>query len=516
MPMITPENLYQPDKYKVILGNGKGIGFCTLWNEPEKMLVECPVILEKAAIIGTLYSRQGVNIMLRNLALNPQIRHLYLWNSGALSCSPFGVSGKDILLKIWSDGVDENNEIKSADFKIEKEIDRNVVELIRKNVSLDEITDSELSAVVAKLVDGNEPPYMEPVRFADAVPVAVEVLPSEKVGFLVRGKTILETWTKVVDRVMRYGTIKGTQYGTQQRELIGVTWVVENEDPDHPFLETDLPEGLKQTIGLNYASINHYRSVFLSPDAPEGVKYTYGNRLMKYPGKDKPIDQIEEVIVKELKDSIDTRRGVGITIVPEIDKDSKEPPCITQIQVLQTNKKLHLLVTVRSHDIFKAAIPNAFGLRALQQSISAKVGMEMGSLQITSQSAHIYEAEWEDAKKVAQCAIWERAPALAFDPALHADPRGLFLISTKDAKITAFFKTPSGDDLFNISGKTAKEVAMKIAQLEIISRQDHLIDIGMELKKAEIAISLGIAYTQDKPLIIEVAKSGQDNICVEC
>ena len=42
---------------------------------------------------------------------------------------------------------------------------------------------------------------------------------------------------------------------------------------------------------------------------------------------------------------------------------------------------------------------------------------------------------------------------------------------------------------------------MKIAQLEIISRQDHLLDIGMELEKAEIAISRGLTYTQDKPLI---------------
>src|SRR3989338_5936795 len=165
---------------------------------------------------------------------------------------------------------------------------------------------------------------------------------------------------------------------------------------------------------------------------------------MKYPGKDKPIDQIEEVIVKELKDSIDTRRGVGITIVPEIDKDSKEPPCITQIQVLQTNKKLHLLVTVRSHDIFKAAIPNAFGLRALQARIAKEAGFEMGYLQITSQSAHIYESDWDDAKKLVRCAIWEREPSMVFDPVTGADPRGLFVISAKDNLISAYFKTPSG------------------------------------------------------------------------
>ena len=54
MPMITPENLYQPDKYKVILGNGKGIGFCTLWNEPEKMLVKCLAWGLKAILRGMM------------------------------------------------------------------------------------------------------------------------------------------------------------------------------------------------------------------------------------------------------------------------------------------------------------------------------------------------------------------------------------------------------------------------------------------------------------------------------
>ena len=50
---------------------------------------------------------------------------------------------------------------------------------------------------------------------------------------------------------MRYGLIKGTQYGYQQRELIGVTWVISSEDPDNPDLSfgTDWPEELKKVIG---------------------------------------------------------------------------------------------------------------------------------------------------------------------------------------------------------------------------------------------------------------------------
>jgi len=499
-PMISFENLYQPDKYRVYLGEGKSVGFCTVWNEPERAIRECPDLLKRSAIVGTLYSRQGVNIILRNLALNPQIRSLYLWNHGTLSCSPFGISGKEVLMKIWEHGINDKREIPGTDFKLEKEIDHNIVNSIRENVKLKEVLSSDLNNEVKQFPEENASPYMEPVRFADAIPEEVETFPSEKAGFLVRGKTVIDAWTRVVDRIMRYGTVKGTQYGSKQRELIGVTWVVENEDLENPNMNVDWPEGLKKTTSLNKEAIEHYRSIFLSPESPGGVSYTYGNRLMRYPNPNGPIDQIEEVILKELKLSPDTRRATATTMVPSIDKDSKEPPCITQIQVLQNNGKLHFLVTVRSHDIFKAAIPNAFGLRALQARIAKEAGFEMGYLQITSQSAHIYESDWDDAKKLVRCAIWDRGPQGPFDPSVSADPRGLFVISTKDNIISAYFKTPSGDDLMVIQGKTAIEINLQIANLELINRPDHLLDIGAELQKAEIAISHGLPYTQDRPL----------------
>ncbi len=516
--MIKPENLYEPTKYKVILGEGNCSGLCTLWNEPEKAIKECPDLLKKSAIIGTLYSRQGVNIILRNLALNPQIQHLYLWTHGTLSCSPFGVSGKDVLLKLWKKGIGDDGVIPETDFKIEKEIDISIVKNIIKNVSIEEIPDEDLKNVADKIKNEEKKPYMEPVHFPPAIPVTIDIFPSEKVGFAIHGKKILDTWTRVVDRIMRYGIIKGTQYGVQQRELISVTWVIEDEDPENPYLESDLPESIKNTIGLNENSINHYKSIFTSPETPSGVKYTYGSRMMKYPNGSETIDQIGSIIIKELKDSIDTRRAVITTLVPEIDKDSKEPPCLTQIQILQTNKKMHLLATFRSHDIFKAAIANAFGLRTLQKKIADEVQMDIGYLSITSQSAHIYEAEWEDAKKLVMCNIWEREPKTEFDPQTDSDPRGFFVISTKNNKLSAYFKTPSGDDLMDISGKTAQEVRLKIAQLDLLSKPDHMIYLGEELQKAEVALSLNIPYTQDKPLPLKsvIKESGENNICIDC
>ncbi len=516
--MITPENLYEPTKYKVTLGKGISTGLCTLWNEPDKALAVAPLLFEKSAIIGTLYSRQGVNIILRNLALNPQIQTLYIWTAGTLSCSPFGVSGKDILLKLWSLGITDDGTIPETGFKIEKEIDIAVVRTVIAHVSLVEIPDEDPVAVAQKIVDGSPAPYMSPVSFPPAVPEEIDVFPSELVGFVVRGKTVLETWTKVVDRIMRYGITKGTQYGTQQRELIGVTWVIEKEDITRPNLESDLPESLKKTMGLELSAIEHYKKVFTEKEAPAGVAYTYGSRLMNYPGSTGGIDQIQETLIKQLKDSKDTRRGVATTLVPEVDKDSKEPPCLTQVQVLQTNGKLHLLCVFRSHDIFKAAIPNAFGLLTLQKNIADAVGMDIGFLQITSQSAHIYEAEWSDAKKLVACAIWEREPETIFDPGHSGDRRGMCVVSNKDGKLSVYFKTPTGDDLLTIHGNSANFVRLKLAQLDLLSEPYHLLDIGAELEKAEMALRLGVPYIQDKPLDLtgKQVDNESTNVCIDC
>ncbi len=71
--------LYKPEKYKVFLGEGKSIGFCTAWNEAETIFNKSKILRKKTVILGTFYSRSGVNIILRNLAFNPQIRKLIIW-----------------------------------------------------------------------------------------------------------------------------------------------------------------------------------------------------------------------------------------------------------------------------------------------------------------------------------------------------------------------------------------------------------------------------------------------------
>ncbi|MDP3685925.1 MAG: thymidylate synthase [bacterium] len=497
--VIAREQLYLPEKYQVHLGTGT-VGFCTAWNEAKAAVTLAPSLLEKAAMIGTLYSITGVNIIVRNLALNPFIRKLYVWGHGQLSNTKFGIVARHALMQLWEHGANEDGTIPGTSARIEKEIDRKVLDAMRAQVELIDVSDKELPDAV-RTIDAVAPvPYMEPVRFPEAVPETPDSFPSERVGWIVRGHGVIDTWLRVVERILRYGTVKGTQYGSQQKELLGVTWVIHEEDPSAPRLPTDWPLELRETVGATAEAIQQYHDVFLSPEKPQGVSYTYGNRLQRYPGPDGPIDQVADAIVRNLKASPDTRRAVATTLVPWIDAKSDEPPCITQVQGIQSHGDLHFLVTVRSHDIFKAAIPNAFGLRLLQQRVAMETGLNLGCLQITSQSAHFYEADWDNAKKLVACAFWEAPPKKLSGEDM--DPRGVFLVRIQNGRIIVEFSSREGTPLFSVEGTSADHLVLQLTKYDLFSQTSHALDIGVQLARAETALRKGAEFTQDRPLTL--------------
>jgi len=464
-----------------------------------------PDLLNKAALIGTLYSRQGVNPLLRNLALNPHIRTLALWGFGPLSQSPFGKSGSNLIQALWKSGVSEDGVIKGTEFQIEPEITPAVIETIRQNVTLLDLSQYQLREAVDHLPIEAGVPYMEPVAFDPPAPRVVETFPREDVGFTLRGKTVLDVWLQVIFHIMRYGTVKGTQYGMEQRELPGMQWVIENEPGLFPTnVPDDWPNELKETIGVTREAVEQYHKVFMESSVKEGVSYTYGSRLRAWADESgmEPIDQIAHCIIGNLKRSPDSRRGVGITFVPPIDTFATvDTPCLVSVQALQSEGKVNLFATFRSHDIFKAAIPNAFGLIAMHQQIAEETGFERGALCIQSVSAHIYEGDFDHAKKLIDCAIVERPPAKVWDASM-ADPRGAFLIRITDGKIIAEHQGPDGAVLGEYQSSTARELSLKIAQMSLISQVGHALDLGHELQKAEHAIKLNVPYTQDHPLIL--------------
>lgn len=492
--------LYKPEKYKVVIGNANStVALCTCWNDPFTLAEKNVKLTEQFAIIGSLYSREGVSVLFRNLALNPHIKNIIIWGQGKLSQTAIGEKGKSILKNLWNNGLEMNVSYLS---EIQKEIDPVVLSKILRNIFIVDMSQHSLDTVTAFAKEKNEETlseyYMEPVSFKDPVIKSGETMPSELSNFLVRGKTVLESWIKALDRVYRYGYEKNTQYGVKQKELMSVSWTIESNNTDE-LLKFEAPERLKNRVGIDEAVLRQYSNIFLDKNKPQDVAYTYGNRLRSYKNS---LDQIEEIINKIRTEPI-TRRAFAITFDPIEDNKNTSPPCLSSIQVLiGGDNKLHLIAYFRSHDMFKAALPNAYGLLNLQKHIASHTGFKPKTLTIHSTSAHIYEDDWEDANDFLSCGYWERLK-LYFDEHEDIDPRGIVRIELQNNKIVAGIYNFLGVLIFECSGQTAREVGLRFARLNLLSKSEHYVDISIELTKAELSLKLNKKYDQDKPLFID-------------
>lgn len=492
--------LYHPEKYPVFVGTDPeaGAGLCTVWSSPEIMLQKNLSLLAHVRIMGTLQSPGGISPMLRNLALHPEVQEMLVYQDGTTSWTPDGISGINPLRQFMKSGVDDEGRIVGSRVKIDPEIDLGAIEAIRQNVVLTDV--SSLSVFDLSEAAGRiraRKPYMEPVRFDDPKVDPLATFPSEEVGFLVRGKSIVEAWTRALDKVMRYGTVLGSQGAADQKEVMHLTWVIEDQAPG----QIDIPQAVTDAFDITKEKIESYLPQIVLPIHDPNIAYTYGERLFAFEqnvGKLSPIDQVNG-IVEEINKDPNTRRAVAVSWNPRKDMGASDPPCFIVLQALKRKGKLHFFVEFRSHDMVKAALSNAFGFRRLQEQVAVKTGSEVGTLTMDSISAHAYESTWDDANKYLDCVLRQREPRLIFSE-YDADPRGNFLIRSNGTRISLeLFDPASGTTFFSEEGSATKLLA-RIVQLGLLVDIAHAMDLARQLERAETARMLGLSYVQDRHL----------------
>jgi thymidylate synthase len=452
------------------------------------------------AVIGQLYSpTRGINLLIRNLLLNPHVRYLVILkatkedkNAGACQC----------LGDFFRHGVEESiSDIGRKSWVIRSlipgyidiDIDINALEKLRHSVEIQEAI--SISDAVEKIkYYGNKEivaPWGTPLQFPMNI-VESNVFPGTRYGHRIEGKTIAETWVKIIHRIKTTGTIRPTGYDGTWQELIDLMAIITDEPDNFYFPEPNY-------LPIDRSFLEEYISQILDNTTnQEGVKYTYGQRLRSWFGR----DQIEQVIEKLAHDINSARAVMSLWDASQDHNDN--PPCLNHIWVRIVDNELSLTATFRSNDMFSAWPANAMGLRALQKYIyNALINktnhiLKMGALITISQSAHIYDDCFENVANIISSQYSKIAQRKDY-----FDPAGSFIITIQNNQIIVEHTTPGSGEVVNCySGKSAHKLSQQIFTDSPGLQVSHAMYLGVELQKAEMAFLMKeqFIYEQDKPL----------------
>lgn len=455
------------------------VAIVTLWT-PAKLIAD-KLDPKLFSVVGQLYSKEGINFILRNILANPNIRYIIICGT---ELSGSGKAAADFFGK----GVDKDNNIIGNDFAlIHKEIPREAIELVRKNVRCENLIGVADAEKILEKIKGYKPagkPFSEPQIFPEAKNDLAASFPCEDTVFPIRHKYIGSAWLEIIKTIWRFGTVRSNFYGGNVREIFNIAAVVTDDDSFDPKMFPYMQVGKE--------GIENYCQHIMSGDKGDEV-YTYGERFWKYKG----INQVEDVIIPYLKKYPTDRAAIAMMFDLTVDHKASRAPCMCMAQAAILGDKLNLTAYFRSHAIFSGWVLNAFGLRRVQKHIADKLGYKVGTLTIFSNCAHIYDNEWATAEKII------KDHGNNFE--LVLDPRGYFMVSLDKKEIVAKHYSPDGKYLeeFRQDGmvpKAAMALYSKIAAANAVSVISHAFDLGVELEKAEIALKNNLEYRQDKPL----------------
>ncbi len=474
---------------------------CLLWTPRERVVPALPA--DQYAVVGNLYSREGISFLIRNVLAQPRIRTLLL-------CGRDMTGSGAALVALMQHGIDAEQRIVGDGTRLHPELPAAALEQFRRGVRLIDargtIKPEAVAALLATIPQQHEPFLPAPLVFPYTEPQA-ERLPAEENGFVVRVPDVQRGYLALLWRVMTFGQRTGTQHTSDQRELLNVMTVITDEAAQieqfsyaawMPFSRTDL--GTRQHDGRYTGYLGQFLQ---ATQGGSGVSYTYGDRLRAYRGEH---DQVA-ALISDLRRSGQSRRAVASLWDAAVDAGAANPPCLVLVQARlrphatdpAAPARLTLTAYFRSHDMFRAWPLNAFGLRALHLHLAAALDtaeqpVQTGDLVIVSHSAHIYAHDWAAATRLLD---EHYRPA---NPRLERDPRGSFVILLEPPEIVVQHFSPHGDHLRSMRGSNAHRLSQHLAPY--ISDSGHALYLGQELHKAELALRLGYpqAYHQDREL----------------
>ncbi len=491
------------------------MALCTLWT-PKEHIVE-QLDKNSFCLAGQLYSRRGLNFIVRNLLAKPSIQYLIV-------CGNSLTDTDKALGRFFEKGEVEEG-------AVDPQVPKEALMGLRERLELINLSGVLKGKEISEVISGLEKKRAtaEPQTFPEPSYRDEESFPTDPSVFKVRGNYIGEVWLRALKHVLKFGRKQERIGGQKVKSIHNLAVVIEKENPREPKIYP--------YFNFEQKDVDQYVENFLAKEL-KGHSYSYGSRLQDY----RDVDQIK--IMKEKLARFSGEEGaLAVLWDPTADnfppnKDTRHPesasrrnsgsdasncqipdrardggmggkgkkrlgkagdwsvPCLNLVQGQVYGEKLCLTAYFRAHDIFNAWPRNLFALRKLQCQLADETNYKLGTLTVFSQFAWISLNDLPLAKGVVKnnyvknC-VW--------------DPRGNFVIDVKEEEIIAIHLSPEGKKLqeFSIDGQVTK-AAVKlcgeiIAELSV-SDLNHAADLGMELAKAEIAVKNDLKYEQDRPL----------------
>lgn len=200
-----------------------------------------------------------------------------------------------------------------------------------------------------------------------------------------------DAWYKSLAEIWKNGDQFEVKYGSEHSITKKLNLTIEITHPENrPLVGNEAPCDMKY--------VQWYTLKYLWSDVIEDESYTYGSRLRK------PVDQIEELVKRYLKEQNDRQVTLVIRLPEDIRKNIKskkhEPPCLSLIDTEIFNRKLHLTCYFRSWDAYAGLSANIAGVQLLNEAIVSEINergrlfLKTGKLIFHSKNCHIYQRQF--------------------------------------------------------------------------------------------------------------------------
>jgi thymidylate synthase len=207
-----------------------------------------------------------------------------------------------------------------------------------------------------------------------SVPVRIEV------------RTLGEAWMAIAAAILTRGAV-GSWEGLPIVEVFRATLDVDSPKADDPIIAQ---HGDPERLGWMHANFSDHSGVAELGDAD-----SYATRLYDYAHAGR--DQIRWVIDR-LAANPWSRDATVTTFQPLT--DTSYVPCVSLLDFWLVKGKLQLAVYAHSIDFGTKGYANLVELAALQTRVASDLGVGVGTLTMTVKSAHIYQTELDQMRRI--------------------------------------------------------------------------------------------------------------------